>query len=49
LLSVGEPAAARLLTLHNLAWLFDMMKRMRQSIEEGSFQKFRSEILEIWA
>ena len=48
LLSVGEPAAARLLTLHNLAWLFDMMDRMRLSIEQGSFQQFRREILEIW-
>ena len=49
LLSVGEPAAARLLTLHNLAWLFDMMSRMQQSIKQGSFQQFRREILEIWA
>ena len=49
LLSVGEPAAGRLLTLHNLAWLFNMMDQMRQSIEKGSFQKFRKEILEIWA
>ncbi len=49
LLAVGEPAAARLLTLHNLAWLFDMMQRMRQSIRNGTFQEFRREILEIWA
>ena len=48
LLSVGEPAAARLLTLHNLAWLFDMMQRMRDAISKGAFQQFRKEILEIW-
>ena len=48
LLSVGEPAAARLLTLHNLAWLFDMMQRMRDAISRGTFQEFRKEILEIW-
>jgi len=48
LLSVGEPAAARLLTLHNLAWLFDMMQQMRDAISRGTFQEFRKEILEIW-
>ena len=48
LLAVGEPAAARLLTLHNLAWLFDMMRRMRESISAGTFQEFRKEILDIW-
>ena len=32
LLSVGEPVAARLLTLHNLAWIIDFMKRARESI-----------------
>jgi len=49
LLSVGEPAAARILTLHNLAWLFDMMHRMRTSIENDTFHKFRKDILDIWA
>ena len=48
LLAVGEPAAARLLTLHNLAWLFDMMRRMRESISAGTFQEIRKEILDIW-
>ncbi len=48
LLAVGEPAAARLLTLHNLAWLFDMMRRMRESISAGTFQEFRKDILDIW-
>ena len=48
LLAVGEPAAARLLTLHNLAWLFDMMRRTRESISAGTFQEFRKEILDIW-
>lgn len=49
LLSVGEPAAARILTLHNLAWLFDMMHRMRTAIENDTFHKFRKDILDIWA
>ena len=32
LLAVGEPAAARIVTLHNLAWLADLMRRVRESI-----------------
>ena len=49
LLSVGEPAAARILTLHNLAWLFDLMGRIRASIEGGTFEQLRRDTLEVWA
>jgi len=48
LLSVGEPAAARILTMHNLAWLFDLMERIRISIEEDRFAELRAETLEVW-
>ena len=48
LLSVGEPAAARILTLHNLAWLFDLMARVRASIEAGTFEQMRRDTLEVW-
>ena len=48
LLSVGEPVAGRLLTLHNLAWTIDFMRRARESIEEGSFEDFRNKTLQIW-
>ncbi len=48
LLSVGEPAAARILTLHNLAWLFDLMARLRVAIVEQRFEDFRSEVLATW-
>ena len=48
LLSVGEPVAARLLTLHNLAWIIDFMKRARESIIQGTFDDFQKETLEIW-
>ena len=39
LLSVREPAAARILTLHNLAWMFDLMRRARAAIEAGSVRR----------
>lgn len=48
MLSVGEPAAARILTLHNLAWLFDLMERTRSAIVAGTFEAHRAEVLEIW-
>ncbi len=49
LLAVGEPAAARIVTLHNLAWLADLMRRIRESIAAGTFESLRRDILEIWA
>jgi queuine tRNA-ribosyltransferase len=48
LLSVGEPAAARILTMHNLAWLFDLMERIRVSIEQDRFAELRADTLEVW-
>ncbi|MGI9622512.1 MAG: tRNA guanosine(34) transglycosylase Tgt [Acidimicrobiales bacterium] len=48
LLSVGEPAAARILTLHNLAWVFDLMSDIRSAIEVGRFEVLRREIHETW-
>lgn len=48
LLITGEPTGLRILTLHNLAWLFDFVQRMRFSICEGQFASFRSETLATW-
>lgn len=48
LLAVGEPAAARILTLHNLAWLFDLMGRIRGSIVDGTFDQLRKDVLLVW-
>ncbi len=48
LLAVGEPAAARMLTLHNLAWMFDLMARIRVAIASGSFEQLRREVLDTW-
>jgi queuine tRNA-ribosyltransferase len=48
LLQVGEPTAPRLLTLHNLAWLFRFVGDLRASIVTGGFDRFRAETLEVW-
>jgi queuine tRNA-ribosyltransferase len=48
LFSVGEPAAARLATLHNLAWTLDLVTRMRGAIEAGTFPAIRDEVLAAW-
>ena len=50
LVQVQEPAAARLVTIHNLAWIFDLMRRTRQAITEGAaaFDMLRSEVAEVW-
>ncbi len=49
LLAVGEPAAARILTLHNLAWMQDFMARIRAAIVDGSFARLRADVLDTWS
>ncbi len=41
LLSVHEPTAARLVTLHNLAWLLRFMDRVRSAVQAGTFDEMR--------
>jgi queuine tRNA-ribosyltransferase len=48
LLQVGEPTAQRLTTLHNLAWTFALVARMRVAIEAGQFAALRAEVLSTW-
>jgi queuine tRNA-ribosyltransferase len=48
LLTVGEPTAPRLLTVHNLAWTFALVDRMRVAVRAGTFAALRSEILAVW-
>ena len=48
LLSVGEPVAGRILTLHNLAWTFAFMQRAREAVMSDNFKEFRRKTLEIW-
>ena len=48
LFQVGEPTAARLLSLHNVSWTLQLMQRMRTAISEGSFDVLRRETLDIY-
>ena len=49
LMATDEPTGARILTLHNLAWLFNFVGCMRTSINENKFDEFRKETLDIWS
>jgi len=49
LLQVGEPTAARLMSIHNVAWTIDLMDRMRASIAAGTFDSLRRSVLDVWA
>ena len=48
LLGVGEPTAWRLLTIHNLAFVLDLMSGARAAIAEGRFDRFRTATAEVW-
>jgi queuine tRNA-ribosyltransferase len=48
LFQVGEPTAPRLLTLHNVAWTFQLMERIRSAITAGQLSSLRSEVLATW-
>jgi queuine tRNA-ribosyltransferase len=44
LLSVDEPTAPRLLTLHNVAWTFAFVQRVRDAIVAGTLPDLRAEV-----
>jgi queuine tRNA-ribosyltransferase len=48
LFAVGEPTAQRLVSLHNIAWTFQLMERMRQAIVDGTFDRLRRHVLDAW-
>jgi queuine tRNA-ribosyltransferase len=48
LTQVGEPTAARLVSIHNVAWTISLMGQMREAIAEHRFSAFRKQILDIW-
>ncbi|HEY2332006.1 MAG TPA: tRNA guanosine(34) transglycosylase Tgt [Acidimicrobiales bacterium] len=49
LLSVDEPTAPRLLTVHNLSWTLRLVERMRDAIRSGTFAALRAEVREVWS
>ena len=48
LLVVGETAAGRLLTLHNLAWTLGLLERARRAVAEGRLGALRREVADGW-
>ena len=48
LLQVNEPTAGRLLTVHNVHWILDLVRRMQRSIATGTFDALRREVLDVW-
>jgi queuine tRNA-ribosyltransferase len=48
LLSVDEPTAPRLLTIHNMHWTLELVRRVRRAIADGSLAALRAELAEHW-
>ncbi|NOX31453.1 MAG: tRNA guanosine(34) transglycosylase Tgt [Actinobacteria bacterium] len=48
LLKVKEPTAGRVLTLHNLWYLLDLVNRTRTAIENGTLSEVRAEVAQYW-
>ena len=48
LLTTNESTAGRIITLHNLAWLADLVSRGRAAIIDGQFAAFKSEVESVW-
>lgn len=48
LLRVDEPTAPRLLTMHNVWWTFDLVRKMRAAIHAGTLDKLRAAVQERW-
>jgi queuine tRNA-ribosyltransferase len=45
---VGEPSAARLLTLHNLSWMLALMARIRVAIAAGGLGELMVRLAATW-
>ncbi len=48
LFNVGEPSAGRLVSLHNLSWLADLVGRARQAVLDGTFGQLSAEVARTW-
>jgi queuine tRNA-ribosyltransferase len=45
LFNAGEVLALRLGTIHNLSFYLDLMRRIRETLEQGRFREFKREFL----
>jgi len=48
LLSVGEPSAARLVSLHNLAWTTELVRQIRHAVAQGTLAELRRRVADVW-
>ncbi len=48
LVNVSEPTAARLATLHNLAWILRLTDRARAAVLDGTLDALRREVAEVY-
>ena len=48
LLAVDEPTAPRLLTIHNMHWTLELVRRIRRAIADDSLVALRAELAEHW-
>jgi len=48
LFQVNEPTAARMLSIHNVAWTIDLMNRIREAISSGTLDALRARVLSVW-
>jgi len=48
LLATHESTAGRIITLHNLAWLADLVTRARTAVTNGEFGAFKAEVESVW-
>jgi len=48
LLVVDEPAAARMVSIHNLAWMKALMERIGAAVEAGTLADLRREVTGAW-
>ncbi len=49
LLATREPTAARIVTLHNLAWMLRFMSQAAAAIREARFDEFRRGVHAVWS
>jgi len=48
LFNVGEPSAGRLVSIHNLAWLAELVDRARQAVVAGRYPELDAEVSATW-
>ncbi len=48
LLLVNEPTGPRLVTIHNVAWTLDLVRRIRTAVAEGRLDALRAEVAEVY-